>query len=94
VVALPVGTWAFHVELADEAGNATRLDFDIEVGVDPPPEPSEEGGGGCAVARAPGATGRGVSGPLALVVLLLSVARRRSSRVDSDRSCAPSPGSR
>ncbi len=79
VTELPVGTWAFHVELVDEAGNATRLDFEIEVGEDPPPEPMDDRG--CAVARAPGGgSGRGVSGPLALVVMLLSVARRRGSR--------------
>lgn len=75
VVDLPIGTWAFHVELTDEAGNATRLDFEIEVGEDPPPEPEE---GGCAVSGAPRG---GVSGPLSLVVLLLpALARRRGPR--------------
>lgn len=75
VAGLPIGTWAFHVELTDEAGNATRLDFEIEVGEDPPPAPQEDG---CAVSGAPR---RGVSGPLWLVVLLLpALARRRGPR--------------
>lgn len=75
VVDLPIGTWAFHVEFTDEAGNSTRLDFEIEVGEDPPPAPEESG---CAVGG--GARG-GVSGPLALVVLLLpALARRRGPR--------------
>lgn len=76
VVGLPVGTWAFHVELADEAGNTARLDFEIEVGEDPPPEPSQEDGG-CAVARSAGGRRDGsVSGAWLLVVLLPTVARR------------------
>ncbi len=75
VAGLPIGSWAFHIELTDAAGNATRLDFEIEVGEDPPPLPQEEG---CAVSRAPR---QGVSGPLALVVLLLpALARRRGPR--------------
>jgi hypothetical protein len=75
VVDLPVGSWSFHVELTDEAGNAARLDFEIEVGEDPPPEPHHDGG--CAV----GGGVRGVSGPLLLVVLLLpALARRRNPR--------------
>ena len=75
VVDLPVGSWAFHVELTDEAGNATRLDFEIEVGEDPPPEPHE---GGCRVSGVPRG---GVSGLLALVWLLLpALARRRGPR--------------
>ncbi|MCA9711975.1 MAG: hypothetical protein KDK70_39430, partial [Myxococcales bacterium] len=78
VTALPVGTWAFHVELVDEAGNASRLDFEIEVGEDPPPEPSMDEGG-CAVGGAQ-PRGWGVSGLLALVVLLPCVARRRYPR--------------
>lgn len=80
VTGLPVGTWAFHVELTDEAGNATRLDFEIEVGEDPPPETGGDDGG-CAVGgpQRSGSAG-GVSGPLGLVVLLLCVARRRHPR--------------
>jgi hypothetical protein len=76
VSSLPIGSWAFHVELTDEAGNATRLDFEIEVGEDPPPVPQEEGG--CAVGGAPR---EGVRGGLPLVVLLLpALARRRGPR--------------
>lgn len=75
VVDLPIGSWAFHVELTDEAGNATRLDFEIEVGEDPPPEPHE---GGCHVSGVPRG---GVSGPLAIVWLLLpALARRHGPR--------------
>jgi len=44
---LPVGTWSFHVAIADQAGHETQLDFEIEVGVDPPPDPEH---GGCRVA--------------------------------------------
>ena len=84
VAGLPVGSWAFHVELTDAAGNATRLDYEIEVGEDPPPDPSEDDSG-CAVARAAsgagGGPGGGVSGAWPLVVLLLpTVARRRGPR--------------
>lgn len=69
---LPVGTWNFHVVVADEAGNESRLDFEIEVGLDPPPDPEEDG---C------GCTADGVSGSGALVWLLLPLlARRRQSR--------------
>ena len=72
VTDLPIGTWNFHVVVADEAGNETRIDFDIEVGLDPPPDPEEEGCG-CRT--------DGVSGSGALVWLLLPlVARRRQSR--------------
>jgi hypothetical protein len=75
VVDLPIGTWAFHVELTDQAGNSTRLDFEIEVGEDPPPEPQD---GGCGISGVPRG---GVSGPLSLVVLLLpGLARRRGPR--------------
>lgn len=75
VVDLPIGTWAFHMELTDEAGNATRLDFEIEVGEDPPPVPQEEG---CAVGGGPR---EGVSGLVWLVVVLLpALARRRGPR--------------
>jgi len=75
VVDLPIGTWAFHVELTDEAGNSTRLDFEVEVGEDPPPEPHESG---CRVSGVPRG---GVSSLLSLVVLLLpALARRRGPR--------------
>ena len=47
---LPVGTWNFHVVVADEAGHESpQLDFTIEVGLDPPPEP-EGDGAGCRLA--------------------------------------------
>ncbi|MEM7156503.1 MAG: hypothetical protein AAF799_26870 [Myxococcota bacterium] len=78
VAQLPVGTWEFHVEFVDEAGHAARLDFEIEVGEDPPPTPTEDGCSGCGVAagRTPG-----VSGRAGLVVLLLGlVACRRRPR--------------
>lgn len=87
VAGLPIGTWAFHVELTDEAGHTTRLDFEIEVGEDPPPEPREDDGG-CAIGRGSssvaggsGGVGRGVSGSGLLVWLLLpALARRRGPR--------------
>ncbi len=65
---LPIGTWTFHVVVADEAGNETELSFDIEVGEDPPPEPDE----GCTC-------GVGVSGRSALGwgVVLVALCRRR-----------------
>lgn len=67
---LPVGTWTFHVVVADEAGHESpQLDFTIEVGLDPPPEPEEDGG--CRVA-APAS-----SGVLAIAPLLLARRRRR-----------------
>lgn len=76
VSALPVGIWEFHVELTDPAGHTARLDFEIEVGEDPPPDPSEDSG--CAVGARPR---RGVRGAWWLVVLLPSlVARRRRAR--------------
>ncbi|MEX1368075.1 MAG: hypothetical protein AB1Z98_33405 [Nannocystaceae bacterium] len=79
VTALPVGTWEFHVELVDEAGHPGRLDFTIEVGEDPPPEPAQDEG--CAMGAGHGRRSRGVSGLGSLVVLLLGlVARRRRSR--------------
>ncbi len=79
VTALPVGTWEFHIEVIDEAGHPAQLDFTIEVGEDPPPEPvSDEGG--CAVGAGPAGRG-GVRPPWSLVVMLLPlVARRRRSR--------------
>ncbi|MCB9716146.1 MAG: hypothetical protein H6712_19930 [Myxococcales bacterium] len=76
VTQLPIGTWEFHVEMVDEAGHSARLDFTIEVGEDPPPEPESEGGCAVGAGRA-----RGVSGLGSLVVLLLGlVARRRRPR--------------
>lgn len=74
VTALPVGTWEFHVALADEAGNESRLDFAIEVGVDPPPPPHEDGG--CRIgAAAPAGAPR--SAPMLAILPLLLVRRRR-----------------
>jgi len=76
VTELPVGSWHFHVEFVDEAGHAARLDFEIEVGEDPPPLPREDDGCAIGVVRP-----RGVSGGFSLVVLLLGlVARRRRAR--------------
>ncbi len=71
VEGLPVGHWRFHVAIADEAGNEATLSFEVEVGVDPPPEPQPPQG--CALgpvtpARAP---------LLAALPLLLAVARRK-----------------
>ncbi len=66
---LPVGSWSFHIAVADEAGHETQLDFDVEVGVDPPPEPE---GSGCRVAP--------IAPPwphLAVLPALLVVVRRR-----------------
>jgi hypothetical protein len=66
---LPVGTWSFHVAIADEAGYETQLDFEIEVGVDPPPDPES---GGCRVATPVPPL------PLAAILpALLVLARRR-----------------
>ncbi len=72
VAELPVGTWDFHVVVADEAGNESRLDFTIDVGEDPPPEPSADEGCGCS-------TGGGPSLPtwLFCVPWLLARGRRR-----------------
>lgn len=71
VAELPIGTWDFHVVVADEAGNETRLDFTIEVGEDPPPDPAVDGEG-C------GCTGGGSNIPgWALCVPLLLARRRR-----------------
>lgn len=71
---LPVGSWTFHVVVADEAGHESeQLDFTIEVGLDPPPVPEHDGG--CRIAMAPVPAGL-----VALVVvgpLLLARPRRR-----------------
>ncbi|MCH9679833.1 MAG: hypothetical protein K0V04_00240 [Deltaproteobacteria bacterium] len=73
---LPIGTWEFHVEVIDEAGHPAQLDFTIEVGEDPPPDPPAEEGG-CAVGAVPRG---GVRGLLGLVIVVLPVvARRRRS---------------
>ena len=76
---LPIGTWTIHVEITDDAGHASQLDFTVEVGADPPPvESDEEGGCGC---RAPDHGGRfGVSDALWCVVLGTGLARRRRRR--------------
>ena len=71
---LPDGSWKFHLDCDDEAGyESQQLDFTIEVGLDPPPEP-EEDGGGCRVGDASHACG------LALVIPPLLLARRRRRR--------------
>ena len=57
---LPVGTWEFHVQIADEAGNSSILDFEIEVGLDPPPvDDPDDGGCACRAPRAPDRGPRG-----------------------------------
>jgi MYXO-CTERM domain-containing protein len=71
VVDLPVGTWAFHVVVADEAGNESQLDFEIEVGLDPPPDPPADSGCGC---------GPGEPSLAGLVALPLALAMRRRRR--------------
>jgi hypothetical protein len=70
VDALPVGTWSFHVAVADEAGLETQLDFEIEVGVDPPAPPQD---GGCRVSGPPSRAGA----DLGFLPLLLARRRRR-----------------
>ena len=70
VTDLPIGTWEFHVVVADEAGNETRVDFTIEVGEDPPPDPvSGDEGCGC----------RSGGGPATLwwICVPVALARRR-----------------
>ena len=55
VTDLPVGSYEFHVVLADEAGNETRLDFEVEVGEDPPPVPElQDEGCACSVSSESG----------------------------------------
>jgi hypothetical protein len=68
VEGLPVGTWSFHVAIADEAGHEVQLDFEIEVGVDPPPDPEESG---CRVAT------RTPPGLAAILPVVLAFVRRR-----------------
>lgn len=75
---LPVGSYTIHVAIADEAGNESVLDVQIEVGLDPPPVEEEEGGEGCACRIRPRG---GVSGAFWLVgVGLAALARRRRRR--------------
>lgn len=75
---LPVGSYTIHVAIADEAGNESQLDFQVDVGVDPPPIETESDGEGCACRAS---AGRGVSATLALVGLVLpALARRRVRR--------------
>lgn len=64
---LPVGSWTFHVRLEDQAGNASEISFDVEVGEDPVPV---ESGCGCRS----GVSGAGA--PLWLLALL-AIRRRR-----------------
>lgn len=69
---LPLGVWTFHVIVADEAGNETQLDFDIEVGLEPPPvdePPPDEAGCACRVGHEPS--------PVWLFGLALLAATRR-----------------
>jgi len=73
VTDLPIGTWDFHVVIADEAGNEARVDFTIEVGEDPPPDPVQDQGCGCHAPRDTGAGWAWICVPLAL-------ARRRRRR--------------
>jgi hypothetical protein len=74
-----VGSYAIHVAITDEAGNESTLDFEVDVGLDPPPvEQEEDAGEGCACrtrARA------GVSAlPLLVWLVLPALARRRVRR--------------
>jgi hypothetical protein len=76
---LPVGSYAIHVAITDEAGNESTLDFEVDVGLDPPPvEQEDDAGEGCACrARARG----GVSAlPLLVWLVLPALARRRVRR--------------
>lgn len=75
VIDLPVGEWSFHVVVTDEADNETRLDFDIVVGLDPPPDPAEPDAG-CACTASSG----GVSGSLLASLCLLPLLVRRRQR--------------
>ncbi len=65
---LPIGSWTFHVSLRDEAGNASELTFDVEVGEDPVPE---DAGCACRVGV------RSAEPPLWLFALLAIGRRRR-----------------
>jgi MYXO-CTERM domain-containing protein len=71
VVDLPVGTWEFHLAIADEAGNETRLDFTVEVGTHPVPVDD-----GCACA-ADGAVRPPALAGFTVVALVLGARRRR-----------------
>jgi hypothetical protein len=70
VVDLPVGSWSFHVIVADEAGNESRLDFEVEVGLDPPPDPAQPSSCACGPLAPPSAW-------LAMLPVVLARPRRR-----------------
>lgn len=70
VTDLPIGIWDFHVVVADEAGNETRVDFTIEVGEDPPPDPPA-GDEGC------GCRSSGGTATLWWICVPVALARRR-----------------
>jgi hypothetical protein len=74
VSGLEIGSWDIHVVVADAAGNESRIDFSVEIGEDPPAEPSE----GCAVQPgARGVSGIGAFGWLCALLLGPAMARRR-----------------
>lgn len=72
---LPLGSWDLHIVLADEAGNESRLDFAVEVGRDPPPDPAS----GCTIDRPHTVSGVSAVGWLGALALAATVARRRST---------------
>lgn len=73
VSGLDIGSWDVHVVVADEAGNETRIDFSVEIGEDPPPEPSAS----CSMrAGEPGVSGITAFGWLSLLMLAPALARR------------------
>lgn len=73
VAALPIGSYTFHLVVADEAGHEASLSFDIEVGEDPPPDPvMEDEGCACTASR-----GGVSSGPVLGWLVLLAIRRRR-----------------
>lgn len=69
---LPIGEWSFHIVIADESGNATKVEFTVEVGEDPPPEPEEDGACSC---RAPARDGG--AAPWWMLVAAVGLRRRR-----------------
>lgn len=71
---LPEGSWTFHLAVLDEAGNESRLDFDVEVGLDPPPTPNE----GCGCSSAPSGPGTGTPAWLLLALCIGSNLGRRT----------------
>jgi hypothetical protein len=70
VVELPVGSWEFHIVIADQAGNETQLDFEVEVGLDPPPDPAQSSACACGPSAPP-------SPWLAMLPAVLARPRRR-----------------